>query len=108
MKRVLIESPYAGDVERNLRYLRAAMRDCLKRGEAPYASHAIYTQPGVLNDNDPEERELGMRAGWAYLEAVDLVVAYCDLGTSSGMLRGCVRAVDAGLRVEYRSLPGDW
>lgn len=47
---VIIESPYAGDVDRNLEYLRAAMRDCLKRGEAPFASHALYTQPGVLDD----------------------------------------------------------
>ncbi len=42
MRRVVIESPYAGDVERNLRYLRLAMADCLERGEAPYASHALY------------------------------------------------------------------
>src|SRR5690606_25512925 len=27
-RRVIVESPYAGDVERNLAYLRAAMRDC--------------------------------------------------------------------------------
>ena len=36
MIRVIIESPYAGDVEKNLRYLRAAMHDCLMRGEAPF------------------------------------------------------------------------
>lgn len=47
MRLVIIESPFAGDVVRNLRYLRACMRDCLRRGEAPYASHALYTQPGV-------------------------------------------------------------
>lgn len=42
MKLVVVESPYAGDVERNLRYLRAAMADCLARGEAPFASHGLY------------------------------------------------------------------
>jgi hypothetical protein len=56
---VVIESPYAGDVERNLRYVRACMRDCLLRGEAPYASHALYTQPDVLCDEIPEERQYG-------------------------------------------------
>ena len=56
MRRVIIESPYAGDVERNLRYLRACTRDSLMRGEAPFASHAIYSQPGVLDDHDPEQR----------------------------------------------------
>ena len=53
MERVIIESPFAGDVDRNLRYARAAMRDCLLRGESPYASHLLYTQPGVLNDDIP-------------------------------------------------------
>lgn len=64
--RVVVESPYAGDVERNLRYLRAALRDCLLRGEAPYASHAIYTQPGVLDDDIPSERTRGIHAGLAW------------------------------------------
>lgn len=35
------ESPYAGDVNLNLRYLRAAMADCLRLGESPYASHGL-------------------------------------------------------------------
>ena len=39
MKLVVVESPYAGDVETNVRYARAAIRDCLMRGEAPFASH---------------------------------------------------------------------
>ena len=39
---VLLESPYAGYVERNLAYARACMRDCLLRGEAPFASHLLY------------------------------------------------------------------
>ena len=57
MQRVIIESPYAGDVERNVRYARAAMADCLKRGEAPFASHLLYTQEGVLDDDIPGERQ---------------------------------------------------
>jgi hypothetical protein len=59
MKLVVVESPYAGDVTRNLEYARAAMADCLARGEAPFASHALYTQIGVLDDTKPEERKLG-------------------------------------------------
>lgn len=41
MRRVIIESPYHGNVERNLRYLRACLRDSLLRGEAPFASHGL-------------------------------------------------------------------
>ena len=50
LRRVILESPYAGDIERNVAYARAAMRDSLLRGEAPIASHLLYTQPGVLDD----------------------------------------------------------
>lgn len=69
MELVIIESPYAGtrdDIESNVEYARAAMHDCLTRGEAPYASHLLYTQPGVLRDEVPEERRLGIEAGIPY------------------------------------------
>ena len=32
MRKVLIESPYSGDVDTNVRYARAAMADSLARG----------------------------------------------------------------------------
>ena len=106
MKLVVIESPYAGDVERNLRYLRACLADCLARGEAPYASHALYTQPGVLDDRVPDERAKGMRAGFAWGAHAELVVVYEDLGVTPGMLAGIERAEKRGQRVERRRLSG--
>ena len=42
MRRVILESPYAGNVEENVAYARAAVRDSLLRGEAPIASHLLY------------------------------------------------------------------
>ena len=58
MRRVMLESrPYNGDTDRNVRYARACVRDSLLRGEAPIASHLLYTQPGVLRDNVAGERE---------------------------------------------------
>ena len=107
MKRVLIESPYAGDVEHNLRYLRAAMADCLRRGEAPYASHALYTQPGVLDDTVPAERALGIEAGLIWGRQADVTVVYTDLGISDGMKIGIERAYREGRPVTHRSLP-EW
>lgn len=108
MKLVVIESPFAGDVERNLRYVRACMSDCLRRGEAPYASHAIYTQPGVLRDDVPDERTLGIEAGFAWGEKADLVAVYEDLGVSRGMAAGVERAHLRGTPVEWRTLGGEW
>jgi hypothetical protein len=45
---VAVESPFAGDLERNARYLRAILRHLLLDGYAPFASHGLYTLPGVL------------------------------------------------------------
>lgn len=103
---VLLESPYQGDVEQNVRYARAALRDCLLRGEAPYASHLLYTQHGVLNDNDQDERRIGIEAGLEWGARAAATVVYDDLGISPGMKLGILRAIDDGREVEHRSLSG--
>ena len=41
MQRVIIESPYAGEIDKNTAYARRCMRDSLDRGEAPFASHLL-------------------------------------------------------------------
>jgi hypothetical protein len=95
MKRVIIESPYAGDVERNVAYARAAVRDSVLRGESPIASHLLFTQEGVLNDLIQEERALGIKAGLAWRAVCDYAVFYLDHGESSGMqLARCAYAED--------------
>ncbi|RQR65719.1 hypothetical protein DIE18_02500 [Burkholderia sp. Bp9125] len=104
MKLVLIESPYAGDVDANLAYLRAAMRDCLLRGEAPFASHALYTQAGVLDDTLPGERALGIEAGLCWGARAAKTVVYQDRGLSVGMQYGIERARKEQREVEYRSI----
>lgn len=104
MRCVNIETPFAGNIEENLRYLRACMHDCLMRGEAPFASHALYTQEGVLDDDVPEQRRLGMDAGFEINARLDATVVYTDLGMSKGMIEGVQRALDDGRIVEYRTL----
>ena len=105
MRRVVIESPFAGEVSANLRYLRAAMRDCLQRGEAPFASHGLYTQHGVLDDRVPAERELGIAAGFVWRDVAEATVVYTDRGTSAGMTCGIADAIKKGRPIEYRTLP---
>lgn len=104
MRRVVLESPFAGNVELNLKYCRAAMRDCLMRGETPFASHALHTQPGVLDDTNPEERKLGMEAGQAWYSWAVACVVYQDLGISPGMKAGIEKASKLAMSIEYRSL----
>lgn len=108
MKLVILETPFAGDVERNVAYARACLNDCLQRGEAPIASHLLYTQPGVLDDNKPPERALGIAAGHAWYRVADAAVVYTDRGMSRGMEEGIRVARENGVQIRYRTLGDDW
>lgn len=107
MKRVILESPYAGDVATNEAYARRALRDCLLRGEAPIASHLLYTQPGVLDDTIADERALGIEAGLVWGALAEATVVYTDRGISAGMRLGIERALREGRPIEYRSFGED-
>lgn len=103
MRRVVIESPYSGQVQRNEEYARAAMADCLDRGEACIASHLLITQ--VYNDLDPEQRAAGIAAGHAWIPVADALVVYEDYGISSGMAQGIAFAAQQeGVEIEYRKI----
>jgi hypothetical protein len=107
MRLVILESPYAGSfVQRylNRRYARKCVRDSLERGEAPIASHLLYTQPGILNDRIPSERKTGIDAGLAWRDVSQASVVYIDRGVSQGMKYGMMRAEAAGKPVETRSI----
>lgn len=128
-KLVIIESPFGTrsdgsrctpeELADNLLYARACMRDSLRRGdEAPYGSH-----PQVLDDATPEERRLGMEAGFAWGEAAAFAAAvgeldklgieacaavYIDRGVTPGMAEGIERHKRNGLTVVERRLGGGW
>jgi len=104
MPLVLIESPFAGDLETNIQFARACMRDSLLKGEAPFAMHLLYTQEGILNDDIPEERKWGMDAGFIWGQHADISVVYTNLGISPGMEIGIQRAQKEGRDIEYREL----
>ena len=107
-RRVILESPYRGiDAEvtaLNVAFARACLRDSLLRGESPLASHLLYTQRGVLDDNDPVERALGIAAGHAWMPLADGVVFYIDHGVSVGMEQGIESARKFGHHIERRRL----
>ncbi len=117
MKLVILESPYAGtskwrlvkwwQCRQNVRYARACVRDSLLRGEAPIASHLLYAQPGVLNDDVPAERKHGIDAGLAWRAVAEGSVIYLDRGLSKGMKYGIEAAVDSGKSIAFRVLD-DW
>lgn len=105
---VILETPYAGDVPLHLRYLRACMRDCLLRGEAPFASHHLYTAPGVLRDEIPDERIHGISAGFAWRTLAHKTVFYVDLGWSTGMHMGRDACGRIAQPYQERTLGSGW
>ena len=104
MRLVILESPFAGDEQANIDYARLCVRDSLMRGEAPIASHLLYTQPTILDDSVPEERQQGIDAGLAWGRVAGATVVYTDRGVSSGMRWGMGLAHQAGRPIEYRSI----
>ncbi|MFC4236329.1 hypothetical protein ACFOY8_14075 [Thalassospira xianhensis] len=117
MNCVILETPYMyrhddpcerllGQL-RNITYGRLAMNDCVvNHGESPYGSHLLLTQPFVLNDDEPRERELGINAGFQWHDRADYSVFYVDLGISSGMERGISNVEQKGVAAIRRNLPG--
>jgi hypothetical protein len=100
---VIIESPYSGDLETHKEYLCRCMIDSLQRGEAPFASHMLYTQ--VLDDGIFAERRLGIQCGYAWSNIADRIIFYLDYGWSGGMvkaLNNCKNYKDCVL--EFRNI----
>lgn len=107
MKRVIIESPYSGNDQPgtiNIAYAALCMRDSLTRGEAPFASHLLYTQFGILDDTKSEERKMGIEAGLCWGKCADLTAVYVDYGITQGMQEGIDRAKEEGRSIEERRI----
>ena len=122
MELVIVESPFATNtitlangvehtVERddNVAYARACLHDCLvNHGEAPFASHLLYTQEGVLDDDVPGERDLGIRAGLEVGRLAARRLFYVDRGFSAGMGWGLRFALEIDQVCEIRRIGGPW
>lgn len=104
MKLVILESPYAGDVQRNVAYARQCVRHSLSLGEAPIASHLLYTQPGILDDNDSFERQWGIDAGLAWKQVAHAHVFYIDHGISPGMQYAMDQCKIKGVKTYCRTI----
>lgn len=85
-----------------MRYARECVRDCIDRGESPFASHLLYTQKGLLDDSIPDERRAGIAAAIGWLEVADYVAVYMDLGVTKGMVAGIVHATKIGKPIKLR------
>lgn len=98
MRRVVLESPLSGDFELNQRYARWCMLECLRRGEAPFASHLLYTQ--CLDDLVEKERDLGILAGLEWGEGTEHVF-YVDLCPQQPL------CMSKGMQIAYDKFGGE-
>lgn len=70
-RKIYVASRYAGDVDANVAEAVTYCRHVIDEGYMPVASHLLY--PQILNDNNPEERELGLLFGLSLLAVCDEV-----------------------------------
>lgn len=108
---VCVESPWkatdAYSVEQHRTYAQYAMQDCFKRGEAPFASHLLYTP--ILDDDCLPERLQGIEAGLLWGVHCDFVAVYIDMGISEGMRQAIDYWGNLDKRIDRRTIsPGLW
>lgn len=106
---VILESPYAGatsdDLQRNINYARIAARHAIcVHGEAPFVSHILYTQDGLLDDSVWSERQTGMLAAREWYRLAKRIVVYADHGVSRGMQEGIDFGRKLGIAVYFRKI----
>ena len=108
MERVILESPYAGNIKVNEIFGEFAMKDCLVNyNEAPFASHLLYTRKYCLKDTVGRDRTLGIAAGFCWRDVAQKTVFYDDLGMTLGMIEGKEDCEKKGNPYEIRNLPVD-
>jgi hypothetical protein len=121
---VVIESPYSGDIPKNVEYALECLHDSyFNRGEAPIASHLLYTRlpqsemlkganiyHGHVIDNGiaaRHGRDHGIKCGDEWALKADLVAVYTDHGISSGMQHRIDFCKKHKIPVEYRTIKSD-
>lgn len=95
---VYVCSPYSGDVEANMAAARRYCRFAVDKSFIPIAPHLLY--PQFLNDDDPNERELGLFFGNALMSKCAEVWVFGSR-ISSGMEAEINRAKWKGYRLRY-------
>jgi len=98
LKLVYVCSPVRGDVEKNLKKANRYCEYVAGCGHIPIAPHLHY--PRFLDDNDHNERELGLYAALVLLAKCDAVWVFGGTITE-GMSREIAKAEKRGIPVHY-------
>ena len=95
---VYICSPFAGDVEGNIKNAKRYCRFAVDSGYIPIAVHLLF--PQFMDDADPEERELALFFGNAIMSKCSEVWVFGS-HISSGMEAEIKRAKWKNYRLRY-------
>ena len=98
-KKIYVASKYAGDVEANAKAAVGYCRYVISRKCIPIASHLLY--PQILDDADPDEREMGLMFGLSLLAVCDEVWCFGDISGSEGVRQEITEAKKLGKTVRY-------
>ncbi|MCE9636447.1 MAG: hypothetical protein K8T90_12145 [Planctomycetes bacterium] len=99
MKRIFVCSPFAAPaptlLRENVLLAESICRQIALAGDAPFAPHLLL--PRFLRDDQPDERDLGIRCGLAWLPVCDELWVYG--AESHGMRREIHDAQQMGIPV---------
>lgn len=107
-RKIYVASRYAGNVDANITAAITYCRRVIDEGYMPVASHLLY--PQILNDNDPNERDLGLLFGLALLRMCDEVwcsAAYCRVSRRRSRRQSGLRSRSDILRWWAHECNGD-
>lgn len=102
MKMTYICSPCHGDYEKNIIKAVEYCREALLKGLLPIAPHVYFTQ--FVDDEKPEERELGLFAGLQLLRYCQTIRVY-GCRVSAGMYNEIQLAGVLGIELEVYGPP---
>lgn len=95
---VYICSPYAGEIEKNVKAAQEYSRFAVEKGYIPIAPHLLF--PQFLNDANPKERQLGLFFGNALMSKCSEVWVFGSR-ISAGMKAEINRAKWKNYRLRY-------
>ena len=95
---VYICSPYAGEIEKNVKAAQEYSRFAVEKGYIPIAPHLLF--PQFLNDANPKERQLGLFFGNALMSKCSEVWVFGNR-ISAGMEAEINRAKWKNYRLRY-------
>ncbi len=95
---VYIASPFSGDTKQNIECAKRYCRFAVNNGCIPLAPHLHY--PQFMDDEDPDQRELGLRFALVLLSKCDELWVMGNT-ISGGMVMEIAKAERRGIPTRY-------